>query len=185
MRIRVLAFLSVAILLPVASQGQDKTENPFSKAVIGDYAAYNTTTSVNGVEIVVNVKQTVTAKSATAVTIQVVSTLAGNNKSSSRNVTIDLTNPNDPPEVVQMATFYKGKWEKTGGGREMVTIGAKTYDCHWIAGKGVTMVGGAKFAAEIKVWVARLVPVGGMVKMHMKSTLLNLRTEITDSGSAN
>ena len=54
-------FTAVVFLMPLASQGGDKVDNPFKNAKVGDYASYKMTTSVMGKDIEVTMKQTVTA----------------------------------------------------------------------------------------------------------------------------
>jgi hypothetical protein len=75
-------------------------------------------------------------------------------------------------------------WKRTGGGKEKVKVGDKTYDCTWFSGKGVVEVLGDKIESEIKVWVDKSVPFGGLVRMETKSGLTTIRMEITESGSA-
>jgi hypothetical protein len=182
MRIRLLSLVIVFCAMPLISPAGEKADNPFKKAKIGDYVVYKVTTSANGKEVEQSKKQTVTAKNEKELTMQTAVTWGGKTVND-KDTKIDLTKPYDM--VADFAAgFQKEKWKKTGDGKEKVKVGDKTYDCNWIAFKGVVEVLGDKSDSEIKVWVAKSVPLGGLVKMEIKSGLTSIRTEITESGGA-
>jgi hypothetical protein len=184
MRTRLLVFAVAVFLLPLASRGQDKDENPFRKAKVGDYATFKMTTSVMGKDIEITMKQTVTAVDDKEVTVKASTSFMGIEvPGGSQSTKIDLTKPYDPT-MAAAGGKGKGKFEKSGEGKEKIKIGDKEYDCTWIAGKVTADVKGKAINSDIKAWFAKTVPLSGMVKMEMKSNLANVVMELTETGSA-
>ena len=179
---RLLPFAALLLLAPLVSQGQEKTENPFKTAKIGDYVAYKLTTSLMGKDIDVNVKQTVTAQDEKEATLKTTTAFMGIDLPA-QITKIDLTKPYDITAAATQGA-EKGKFEKTGEGKEKVKVGDKTYDCNWLTGKVVAEAMGQKLESEVKVWFSKAVPLTGLVKLDMKSNLANVKMEIAESGSA-
>jgi hypothetical protein len=182
MRIRLLAFAFVVCLAPLAAPAQEKTENPYKKAKVGDFVAYRMTTSVMGKDIALDMKQTLSAKDDFEATLKTSITLMGNELKSETSK-VDLTKPFDPVAAVTQGN-KKGKFEKTGEGKEKIKVGGKEYDCTWVGGKVVADVMGKKLESDVKIWIAKTVPLSGMVKMEIKSNLADVKMELSDSGSA-
>jgi hypothetical protein len=191
MRFHLLATVSVVLVVPLVTQGQETTENLFKKAKIGDYAVYKVIYHFghHTDPIEISTKQSVTAKSEKEVTMQAVTTVVGG-KPSIEMRTIDLTKPHDPTFAgAHLFWDDKGKWEKTGETKEKVKVGDKTYDCNRFSATRVTESGGAKVDESMTVWLDKSV-LSGLVKMEISSTprgtwFLTTRTiVITESGSA-
>jgi hypothetical protein len=181
MRLRLLSLLLLVPLFPLASSAGDKKANPYSKAKVGDYVSYRMTTSVMGKEFKIDLKQTVTEKSDTEVTVKTTTMLGGKDLPGQTNK-IDLTKPFDPAAIATQ-NGKKGKFEKKAEGKEKVKIGDKTYDCTWISGKMTADFKGNTVESDVKVWTSKSVPLGGMVKLELKSDFADVRMEVSGSGS--
>jgi hypothetical protein len=181
MRIHLLAFALIVCLVPLAAPAQEKADNPFKKAKVGDFLAYKMTTTFGGKDIAMEMKQTVSAKDDMEVTIKITITLMGN-ELKSETTKVDLSKPYDPVAATQ--GNKQAKFEKTAEGKEKLKVGDKEYECTWIAGKAVAEVKGNKIESDMKVWITKSVPLSGLVKMEIKSNLANVQMELTDSGSA-
>jgi hypothetical protein len=177
--------LTVLLLLaPLALQGRekDKMDNPYKNAKVGDYVEFKVTTSFGGMDIELEMKQTLTAKDDKEATVKTTSTFMGK-ETPAQTQKIDLTKPFDIADTAMQAK-KQGKFEKTGEGKEKVKIGNKTYECQWMAGKVTAEAKGQKIESNIKVWMSKDVPLSGLVKMEMKSDFINMQMEISGSGSA-
>src|SRR5207253_10420095 len=141
------------------------------------------TTSIGGNNIEAAMKQTITAVSEKEATFKIVAMVNGMTIPAGGDTKIDLTKPYDPASAA-MQKNPKGKFEKTGEGKEKNKIGDKTYDCNWMSGKLVAEAMGIKLNSDVKVWFAKSVPMSGLVKMEMKSDLANVNMELTESGNA-
>jgi hypothetical protein len=181
MRFSLLPFVIIAFLTASVSEGQERNENPFRAAKVGDYVAYKMTTSVMGKNLEINMKQTVTAKDEKEVTLSTATTFMGN-AFPGQESKIDLTKPYDPAEAA--TANKKGKFEKTGEGKEKIKIGNKEYECTWMTGKVSADANGKKLESDIKAWFSKSVPLTGMIKMEMKSNFADIVMEISESGSS-
>jgi len=180
MRIRLLPFAIVACLPPLMSPAQEKTDNAFRNAKVGDYVAYKQTTLFLGNTIEISIKETVTAKNDKELTLRTTATVKGT-PLPSHDTKIDLTKPYDSATAAAQADPAR-KWEKTGEGIEKIRIGDKIYDCDWVAGKQVEKNG--KHKSNVKIWFSKSVPLTGRVKVESESTLGEVsKTEITGWGS--
>jgi hypothetical protein len=184
MRMAVLSLAVVVFLAPVALPGgeKDNTDNPFRTAKVGDYITHKVITSMMGKVIEANVKQTITAKSETEATVQAITTILFNTFPS-LPLKIDLTKPFGP-EAVAVLNRPNVKFEKKGEGKEKIKVGDKIYNCNWIAGKVTVDSGKGKIESEAKYWFSKSVPLTGMVKAEMTSTIATIRMEFVESGSA-
>src|SRR5437763_15556775 len=123
MRTRWLLFVAIACAAPLtASAGGDKNDNPFKKAKVGDFLAYKMTTSIGGNNIEASMKQTITAVSEKEASVKTVAMVNGMNIPAGGDTKIDLTKPYDPASAA-IQKNPKGKFEKTGEGKEKIKIG--------------------------------------------------------------
>jgi hypothetical protein len=183
MRFHWFSLVIVICAMPLVSPAGEPADHPFKKAKIGDYVLYKATTSFNGMDREMIVKHTVSAKSEKEATMQTITTYEFMGKTVNKaepDVKIDLTTPFD--SITD--NLKKGKWEKTGNGKEKIKVGDKTYDCTWATAKREDVRDGKKTETEIKIWSAKSVPLTGVVKREVKSAGINQRMEITGSGSA-
>jgi hypothetical protein len=173
--------ITVLLLAPMVSLGQEKVENPYKNAKVGDYATYKVSTNFGGKDVEITMKQMVTAKDDKEATIKATSSFMGK-EAPAQTQKIDLTKPFDITTAATQGN-KQGKFEKTGDGKEKVKVGGKTYECTWISGKVVADVNGQKLESEVKVWTSKDVPLAGLVKMDMKSNLINMQMELSGSGN--
>src|SRR5262249_17457820 len=150
MRMTCVVSVVVALVLFVAAPGQEKAENPFKDAKVGDYLTYKMTMSLMGKDHEANMKQTVVAKSDKEVIVKSVTTPS---KGESKPHKIDLTKPYDPVAAF-LSEDKDAKFAKGGEGEEKVKVGDKTYECHWIAGKVTSSFGDVKLEADVKMWIS-------------------------------
>lgn len=180
---RILSASAILLLaFSVGSAGDKKgkeVDNPFKTAKVGDYINYKLSTKIGDFAVDGNLTQTVTARDEKTVTVEAVGTVLGK-KTPPQKTEIDLTKPFDPTSA---ATQGKGKFEKTGEGKEKIKVGGKEYDTTWISGKAVAEAGGLKIESTVKVWFSKQVPLNGMVKMETKADLANVTIELSDHGS--
>jgi hypothetical protein len=171
----------VAFLASAVTYGQEKMENPYSTAKVGDFVAYKMTTSVMGKDIELTTKQTVTAKEEKEVRVKIATTFMGN-ALPGQETKIDLTKPYDPAAALGNK---KGKFDKTGEGKEKIKVGGKEYETNWMSGKVVADVGvgGKKIESDVKFWFSKSVPLTGLVKMELKSNAANMVMELSESGN--
>ncbi|HZZ77665.1 MAG TPA: hypothetical protein VFE62_04045 [Gemmataceae bacterium] len=180
MRSRLLAFLVIVALFPLAAPAQGTKENPYKNAKVGDYVSYRMSTSAGGKEFNIDIKQIVTAKDDKEVSLKTTTSFNGK-ELPGQTTKVDLTKPFDPASSVLQGK--KGTFEKKDEGKEKVKVGDKAYDCTWISGKVVAEFKGNKLESDVKFWVSKSVPLSGLVKMEMKSDFANVRMELTGSGS--
>jgi hypothetical protein len=182
MRKFMLPFTVLLFAAPLVSLGREKMDNPYKNAKVGDYVEFKMTTNFAGMDIEGTMKQVVTAKDDNEATIKITTKLM-DKEAPAQTQKVDLTKPFDIT-MMGMQGKNKGKFEKTGEGKEKVKIGDKSYECNWLAGKITADVNGKKFETEVKFWTSKDVPMSGLVKMDMKSNFLNLQMEISGSGNA-
>ncbi len=182
MRIPMLAFAAGVCLAPVLSAGEEKNDNPFRNAKVGDYVAYKQTTLFLGNTIEIRIKETVTAKSAKELTLTTTAAAQGA-PLPSHDTKIDLTKPYEPLASVAQADPTR-KFEKTGAGKEKLKVGDKSYDCDWVAGTQLEKDG--KHKSDVKIWFSRSVPLTGRLRVESKTTFGEVTTmEVTGWGSEN
>jgi hypothetical protein len=179
MSFRKLALVLALVLVPLAARAEDK-EHPYKNAKKGDWIAYKMTTSVMGNNIEGTLKQTVADKDDKSVTIKITGKFM-NFDVPPQEQKIDLTKPYDPSKAAPGAE--NAKVEKVDSGKETLEIGGKKYECEWVKNKIAADVNGMKFESEVKIWLAKSAPLGGMVKMEMKSKQTDMTMEMTDSGT--
>jgi hypothetical protein len=180
MKLRLLLVVFAVSFTSQVGRVQESGDNPFRKAKVGDYVTYKMTTKIMDKAIDGTMKQLVTAKSDSEATIKTTATVLGM-EASAQEEKIDLTKPYDPAKAA-LSGNEKGKFEKTGEGKEKIKLGDKTYDCTYLKGKVAAEAAGIKIDSEVKMWFSSAVPLGGLVKMEMKSNFANLTMEFSGSG---
>ena len=175
MRIRTLTILAFCIFT-TATQAEEKTENPFKTAKVGDWISYKSFTK--GFPIEITTKQTVVAATEKEITIEMVSTVDKKEGKPTKMV-IDLTKPYDTAANTGAA---KVEVKKLDSGKETITINDKKYECTWIKNKATIKVGDKEFTSETKAWICKDVPLNGVVRTEIISDLSNTIMEMTDFG---
>jgi hypothetical protein len=177
------------LLLPALGLAQEKKEeNPFRNAKVGDWASYNVTTSANGQKFNAAMKMEVTAKDDKNVTFKTSMNVNGMDLPG-QETKVDLTKPFDPLAMQgQMPKDVESKVEKSGEGKEKIKVGGKEYETNWTKVKSSIKAMGMEVNSEMKFWISKDVPVGGLVKMETSSKVGGMAVDVTmelkDSGNA-
>jgi hypothetical protein len=156
-------------------------KNPFRNVKVGDFAVYKIPRNVRDAGSSNKfIKQVVAARDDRWVTIVV--HITSWREKATEQFTIDLTRSFDPFDLNQLALFDRSqpKFTPDEDGSETITIGNKSYDCKWTAGR-LVLKKGARRVQEKKVWFASTAPLSGLVKMQRKNPFEVL--ELVDSGS--
>jgi hypothetical protein len=185
MRLPLLAVaLSLCVfgLVPALCRAADP-ENPFKKAAVGDWASYKVTEESGGRTQEVIVRRTVSAKDEKEVTLKVTVTV-NDQVMRGADMKIDLTKAFDPTRFYHLSEGVQKEVKNVDDGKETVTIGKKEYECNWttitVTAKNPTKNAEVRF--DYKVWVNADVPLGGVVKMEMKSNAMNRTMILHESG---
>ncbi|MCX7664113.1 MAG: hypothetical protein N2112_01050 [Gemmataceae bacterium] len=193
LRKSLLALAVAAFALP--SVFAEETENPFKNAKVGDYAIYKMEGKVGvggmNFEMSGTVTQTVIEKDDKKVVLEIETDIPGLPvKPPKQKQEIDLTKPFDPAKMAAgggggLPGGAEIKFEKGKSGKEKVKVGGKEYETNW-----ETIIGKAKLPEpigdmemNIKTWMSKDVGLGGMVKMEMKSNLMDMVMELKETGS--
>jgi hypothetical protein len=158
-------------------------ENPYKAAKVGDWASYKMVLKIQGMETELTTKMSVAEKSDKEATVKTVSSLGGQ-ELPPQSTKIDLTKPYDPIQGLggSVPKTADTKVEKVEDGKETITVGDKKYECTWTKFKTTSKVQGNEIKSEVKMWVCKDVPLGGLVKMEMKSDFADASMTITDHG---
>ncbi len=185
--------LAVAMLGIPSLFAKDEEENPFKKAKVGDYATYKMEGKVGvggmNFEISGTVTQTVIEKDDKKAVIEIETDIPGLPvKPPKQKQEIDLTKPFDPSKLSGGAQIPGGgelKLEKGKSGKEKVKVGGKEYETNWETVTGKTKLPDpiGEIEMNIKTWTSKDVGLGGMVKMEMKSNLMDMVMELKETGS--
>jgi hypothetical protein len=164
MRIATMVVLA-ALCLPVLSlAARAAEENPLKNANVGDWIEFVMSTEAMGQKMEMQMKQSVTAKDATFVTLRMETTMLGQ-QMPGQDVKIPLDTPYEP----YTQGLADAKVTVLGEGNETLSVGGKSYACHWTK---VKVVATKPQAAEntAKVWTCKDVPVNGLVRMESEGT---------------
>jgi hypothetical protein len=156
-------------------------ENALKNAKVGDFVAYKQSAKMGPVNVDSEVRQTITKKTDTEVTIEYITKMP-NVPEMKREVVVKLDQDYDPttgPMAKPKATV-----KQVDSGSEKLSIAGKSIEAKWVASEVVMKVSGQEVTTKTKVWTCPDVPLGGMVKMENdvgangKSTM-----ELTDFGT--
>lgn len=176
--------LGVALLVTAAAHGAE--EHPYKTAKVGDWVSYKNTVSLpTGQKMESPMKQVVTAKDETSVTLKVTTEAAGQSYDSEQK--IDLTK-----EWTGVPEMPNAKVEKLEEGKEDAKAGEKSYACNWVKYKISAEVNGVATVNNAKIWTSKDVPLGGLVRMEMATDMdvggtkmtTQMVMELTGSGKA-
>jgi len=171
-------FLALAIVAVVpAVLVAEEVDNPYKRAEKGQWVTYKLAVKAAGQNIDGSIKQTVTAKDDKNVTIEVVSNIGGQEQKQTQM--IDLTKPFNPLINANLPMVGNTKIEKKESGKEAVEVDGKKIDCEWTNYKTEADAGGLKIEGDIKVWLAKELPVGGIAKMDMKMQVAGMEIQAT------
>lgn len=139
--------------------------NPLKNAQVGEYINYKMTSESMGAKTDVEMKQTVIAKDDVSVTLKTETTAMGM-KMPAQETKIMLDRPYEPYK----AGLTDAVVTPLGEGEETITVGDKSYACHWAKVK-VTTATPTAMESVSTVWSCPDVPVNGMVKMVSESVI--------------
>jgi hypothetical protein len=162
---RKLVALAVLACVPMAARAEEP-ENPYKKAQKGQWATYKMTIKLAGNNVDGTMKQTVTEKDDKSVTLEIVTNVFGNEMKQTQK--IDLTKPFNPLAGQQLPPGADSKIEKKDSGKETIEVAGKKQETEWTKYKISVSAMGQMFDGDVKVWLAKDLPLGGMAKMEMK-----------------
>lgn len=155
-----------AFLCAAATSAWPGDDNPLKNAKVGDWAAYKTTNKkMGGMAMEMEMKKTVSAKTATQVTIEVVTSVMGQEMKSS--YTVDLTQKYDA-RAVQLKDKGNVEIKELDKGEETITVGGKALKTTWTSFEAVSTAGGQAISTKGKAWACPDVPLDGLVKSEMQ-----------------
>jgi hypothetical protein len=174
--------LTVALTIGFATAAvAAEPENPFKNAQVGDFVVYKATMSFGGMKQESKIKMLVSGKDDRNVTLRTIVEMNGMQKPASETK-VDLSKPYDPLALTPGINVKDIKVEKLGAGKEKIQAAGKDYDAEWERSKVTMKLGDRDFVTEVKAWKSKTVPLGGSVRMEMKSELFNMTMELIDSG---
>lgn len=155
--------------VPVPVVGLPAVDNPYRTAKVGDYAAYKTTISLGGFQVVGSTTKVVTAKTDKEATVTIYMKAAGMEVPPTEQK-IDLTQPFDPTKMDGIFAGPDAKLEKRGEGKERMTVAGRAFEATWVTLKFTGKQGGQPFAGDVKAWMSKEVP-HGMAKLYTTGEL--------------
>jgi hypothetical protein len=164
------SFVALLVLTAaVLPAGAADDENPYKNTKVGDYAKYAIKGKLGFLPLDGVVTQTVIEKTDKELTLKIVLT-AGGTDTAFPDRKIDLTKPLDPTKGFAIRDFGDAKLEKLKDGKEKVKVGKQEYDAEWTTFKVKVMNKGVESEGDVKVWMAKDVPMG-LVKMNLAVTV--------------
>jgi len=187
MFLRTLVALAMLFLAPLAlcaaepDKPEKKTdtkaeENPYKKAEKGQWATYKMAMKFAGNNIDGTMKQTVVEKDDKSITLEVVMNILGQEQKQTQK--IDLTKPFNPLGGPGLPPGAEVKMEKKESGKESIEVGGKKQDTEWTSYKVAVSANGMNIDGDVKVWLAKELPMGGVVKTEMKMKLMGQEMEM-------
>ena len=165
-------------LLVLCGAARAADEHPFKKANVGDWIAHKMTAKMGGTSTESEMKQTVVKKTDVDITLEMAMKAAGM-EMPKQSVTIKFEQKYEPWKQNPNATV-----KELGSGTEKLTLGDKTYDTEWKEFETTANAMGREIKTKSKVWMAKDVPLGGMVKMTSDIAGMGSTTmELTGSGT--
>lgn len=140
-------------------------ENPYAMANVGDFVKYKMVTEAMGQTTESTITMTVTAKDENEVTLSSVVEAMGQTMPATE-MKISLTQPYDQAMWLQGQNI-----EKLAEAAETVMVGENSYDTMMTEYKYTMEQGGTVMEANTKSWIAKNVPLGGMVKLITTTTM--------------
>jgi hypothetical protein len=174
------SILTTTLLIWVLQAAQQ--ENPFRKAMVGDWVEYK----LVGDQMTGTLRYTVVAKDDKEASYEFITTftiLGEETVAPSQITKVDLTKPYDSLTLA-IQGIPGTKMEKQGEGKEKIKIGGKVYDTRWIKAKLRNTNDDQLPITTAKIWLTPEVPVFGLLKMDLSSESSPSSTlEIVGSGS--
>jgi hypothetical protein len=161
-------------LVSGASRAED--ENPYKNAKVGDWAKYKMAIKAGGTAMESEQKQTVTARTETEVTIEMVMVMGG--KENKATFTVKLNEKFEPYKMKNVETEVK----EGASGSEALTINGKSVDTKWKELEVINKLQGTEMKSKVKLWFSPDVKLG-LAKMESDSGAMGKTTlELVDFG---
>ncbi len=154
--VAVIAALVLVASVSFAAEG----DNPFKAAKVGDWVSYSTTSKMAGMEMQMEMKQTVTKKTEEEATIEVNTKVHGQDIKNS--FTVKLNEKYDPRKMQVSGAEVEVK--ELGSGEEEIDVNGKKLKTKWSQYETTGKANGQPFNSKGKSWTSTEVPLGGMVK---------------------
>lgn len=166
--------VTAALLLVASVSFAAEGENPFKNAKVGDWVSYTTTSKMAGMEMQMEMKQTVSKKTDEEATIDVSTKVHGQDIKSS--FTVKLNEKYDPRKMQMAGAEVEVK--ELGTGEEELDINGKKIKTKWAQYETTGKANGQPFNSKGKSWVSTEVPLGGMVKSETELKGMGLTTMV-------
>lgn len=150
------------LVLPLKSLA---TDNPYRSAKVGEWVENLMITETMGRKVEMKMKQTIVDKDDVSVTMRTTGTMMGR-EIPPQDTKILLNQTYDP----YTQGYTDAKVTRLGEGDETVSVGGKSYKCHWEKVK-VVATRPAAVESTFKLWSSKDVPLSGMVKMESDSVM--------------
>ncbi|MBA4063260.1 MAG: hypothetical protein C0501_06025 [Isosphaera sp.] len=181
---RLSAAAAAVCLAALAAGAAD--DNPYKAAKKGDFAVYKVKVNFGGLALDGTTRQEVVEVTDKEATVKVTGNVGGT-EIPAQEQKIDLTKPFDPTQVGALPPGVAAKVEKGKDGKEELKIGEKKYDTTWTSYKVKANAMGMDIEAEVKVWMAKGVPMG-MIKMESTASIakqeMKMSMELAETGNA-
>ncbi len=185
------AAVAVVLCAGIACAGET-LENPFKSAKVGDWLKHTVKTETMGMTQGSAMLMTVKAKTPEEATVTVEMEAMGQ-KMPPQEQKIPLNEAYDVTKLPAQATAAGITAKVLGQGEETISVGGKSYACHWVESsmEGKVM-GGMQVKGKSKIWICKDVPLSGMVKMVSETEMqmngqpmkTSTTMEIAGTGSA-
>jgi len=137
-----------------------ETENPLKNGKVGDWVSYSAQTKMAGMEMAMEMKQTLVKKTEEEATIEVNTKVHGQDIKNS--FTVKLNEKYDPRKMQMAGADVEVK--ELGTGEEEIEVGGKKLKTKWSQYEVTGKANGQPFSQKGKSWSSTEVPLGGMVK---------------------
>lgn len=150
--------LVLALVASVSFAGD--AENPLKNGKVGDWVSYSTTSKMAGMEMQMEMKQTLIKKTEEEATIEVNTKVHG--QDIKNTFTVKLNEKYDPRKMQMAGADVEVK--ELGAGEEELDINGKKLKTKWAQYEVTGKANGQPFNSKGKSWTSTEVPLGGMVK---------------------
>lgn len=152
--------LAVSLVLGVVASVAFAEENPLKSGKVGDWVSYSAQTKMAGMEMAMEMKQTLVKKTEEEATIEVNTKVHGQDIKNS--FTVKLNEKYDPRKMQMAGADVEVK--ELGTGEEEIEVGGKKLKTKWSQYEVTGKANGQPFSQKGKSWSSPDVPLGGMVK---------------------
>lgn len=173
------------LFIGMAIAADSPVEHPLANAKVGDAVIYKMWIPSSGgggghgqgkdTRKDTTLRKSISAKTADSVTVKSATTI-GDMQMPAQSITFNLKQKYDQLLVASPKGPADPQTESkvVGEGDEKVTIGDKTYECHWTNYETTSKVGKTPQTMYTKIWISKSVPVDGLVKLETSKMVMEL-----------